>query len=316
MEFDPNELIGRLPPFDPQQPARPEDYPRYCERYGFEFGDLSDTSQLGMLEIDAEQIAVHLWRHPSPIGTLLIVHGYLDHHGLYRHLIRYGLERRVNLLCFDLPGHGLSTGKRAAIDSFDSYQRVLEALLDRIDDWRLARPLHLLGQSTGAAIINHYLLRHGTESNRLIDGRIAELAPLVRAANWAWVNLLHSLLAPWKGSVTRGFAANSNDDKFVEFLRRDPLQSPVITADWIGALKRWLPEFQSLDTIERSLLIVQGEKDATVDWRFNLNLLAQKFPNQQALLLADARHQLANESEPLRQKYLDWLDQQGFLQPA
>ena len=310
--FDPNVLIGRLPEFSLQDRQRVDGYTDYCQLYGIDFDRQHNTlaveQRLGQQQIDGQQLAIHLFRPLQPLGTLLIVHGYLDHHGLYRHIIRYGLQKQLNVVCFDLPGHGLSTGPRAVIDDFGRYHNALAAVLELIEQWQLERSLHWLGQSTGAAIINQYLLKQRPK----LDGSIALLAPLVRAANWPWVSLAHSLLSPWKIGVKRGFQPNSNDPAFCRFLKNDPLQSPIITAAWIGALKRWLPQFLALEPADYPLLIVQGEQDQTVDWEYNLEILAQKFPRQQQLRLPEGKHQLVNEAESIRQHYLAWLDQQGF----
>ncbi len=318
MSFNPCSLIAHLPPFDPFRGSDFGGYPDFCRFYQLSFAELSASQHLGQLPIDGQQIAVHLFRHPqpqgssrgTPHGTLIIVHGYLDHHGLYQHLIRYGLQRGLNVLCFDLPGHGLSSGIRASIDSFERYQTVLQTLLGQLADWQLARPLHLLGQSTGGAIINQYLLQQRPQ----IDGQIVLLAPLVRPARWHWVSLAHTLLSPWKAAVPRDFSPNSTDPAFNAFLPSDPLQSRVICSAWVGALKRWLPQFQTLAPADYRPLLIQGQQDNSVDWHYNLRLLAQKFPRHPLLLIPAARHQLANESAAIRSQYLDWLDQQGFAQ--
>ena len=308
MPRDLTKLIGELPEFDPTKASAFTGYCDFVDYYQLHFSPLSTSQHLGQIEVDGLPIAVHLFRHAAPRGTLLITHGYLDHHGIYRHLIRYGLERELNVLCYDLPGHGLSGGPRASIGSFEQYQPVLKALLDQVDTIGLQQPLHLLGQSTGAAILNHYLLRERPD----LDGRVALLAPLVRAARWPWVSLAHRFLSPWKTSVRRSFHANSNDAAFCAWLPRDPLQSQQITSDWVGAMKRWIPDFLALPAADYPVLIIQGQQDNTVDWRYNLAVLKQKFPHQQQLLIPEARHQLANESADIRNNYLSWLDQQGF----
>lgn len=316
MSFNPCSLIAALPPFDADTPSTFAGYADFCQRYPLHFDALSASSHLGQIALHGEQIAVHLFRPPHPRGSLVIVHGYLDHHGLYHHLIRYGLEQDLNVLCFDLPGHGLSSGVRASIDSFEQYQTLFQALLGKLDDWQLCGPLHLLGQSTGGAIINHFLLTQRAARSPEIDGQIVLLAPLVRPARWHGVRLAHALLSPWKATVKREFAPNSHDPVFNAFLALDPLQSPVITTAWVGAMKRWLAEFETLPgTSAYQPLLVQGQQDATVDWRYNLPLLQQKFPRLQTLLIPTARHQLANESAPIRSQYLGWLEQQGFGQP-
>jgi lysophospholipase len=63
-------------------------------------------------------------------------------------------------------------------------------------------------------------------------------------------------------------------------------------------------------------LIVQGDADQTVDWRFNLELYQILFPGSEVQILPGAGHQLANESAELRQAYLErvdiWLVKQGL----
>ncbi|MEH6825537.1 MAG: alpha/beta hydrolase [Motiliproteus sp.] len=313
--FDPRTLIANLPSLDVARPSDFGGYAAFCRFYSLEFEGLTRSQHLGLIAVDGEQIAVHLFRPPHPRGSLLIVHGYLDHHGLYRHLIRYGLERHLNVVCFDLPGHGLSSGARASIGDFEQYQRVFQALLGKLGDWQLCRPLHLLGQSTGGAIINQFLLTQTRAAQSpKIDGRIALLAPLVRPASWAGVRLAYALLSRWKNAVKRDFAPNSHDPVFNAFLARDPLQSTLISTAWVGAMIRWLALFQALPAADYQPLLVQGQQDATVDWRYNLPLLQQKFPRLKTLLIPAARHQLANETAAIRQQYLDWLDQQGFGQ--
>tara|TARA_R110002167_G_scaffold47554_7_gene140703 strand:+ start:8872 stop:9867 length:996 start_codon:yes stop_codon:yes gene_type:complete len=319
MSFNPCSLIASLPSLDPDKRSDFNGYHDFCQRYQLRYDGLASSQHLGQISVASQQIAVHLFRHPQPRGSLLIVHGYLDHHGLYQHLIRYGLERQLNVIGFDLPGHGLSSGTRAAIDSFDHYQQVLHGVLSHLPKWRLSGPLHLLGQSTGAAIINHFLLAQprlelpSTTDALKPDGQVALLAPLLRPHHWYRVKLAHALLSPWKASVQRDFAANSTDPAFNTFLPTDPLQSPVITTAWVGAMKRWLAEFEALPpSLDYQPLLIQGQQDNTVDWRYNLPRLKRLFPRLQTLTLPRARHQLANESVEIRQQYLSWLDQQGF----
>ncbi|MEH6648783.1 MAG: alpha/beta hydrolase [Motiliproteus sp.] len=329
MPFDPRSLIAKLPPFDPGNPQISsgfDGYRQFCDLYQLNFDDLASSQQLGQLDIDDQQIAIHRFcaarsssqqpSLPCNQGTLLIVHGYLDHHALYRHIIRYGLAHNLDVIGFDLPGHGLSSGPRATIDSFNRYQRLLTTIIEQVHRWQPDQRLHLLGQSTGAAIINQYLLTADREGKRpSIDGDVVLLAPLVRASHWHWVSLMHGLLSPWKRSVKRDFAANSHDPQFNAFLPTDPLQSATISVDWVGALKQWVPHFNAL-TPRQDLkpLVVQGQQDATVDWRYNLGVIGQKYPNLRSVSIPAGRHQLANESETIRQHYLGWLDQQGFAE--
>jgi len=304
MSFDPTRLIDSLPPLDGL--ISPPELAAFCAFYHLPHERPGVTQQLGALAINHDRIAVHRWVPAQATGTLLIVHGYLDHHGLYGHLIRYGLARNLAVVCFDLPGHGLSSGPRAEIDSFRRYQQVLGGVLAQMAQWQLPGPLHLLGQSTGAAIISHYLLAKKPHD----IGRVILLAPLVRAARWSLVDMTHRLIGRLTRSVPRKFSDNSNDPEFIAFLQADPLQAQIISARWIGALKQWIGKFLALPPSDHAPLVVQGEADDTVDWKYNLSVLGEKYPAMQLLRIPEARHQLANEAEPIRQRYLDWIDQQ------
>jgi hypothetical protein len=74
-------------------------------------------------------IVQQCWQVEIPKATVIIVHGYLDHSGLYGRLIRWSLEQNYNVICFDLPGHGLSSGEPANIDSFATYTHIFRQVI-------------------------------------------------------------------------------------------------------------------------------------------------------------------------------------------
>ena len=124
------------------------------------------------------------------------------------------------------------------------------------------------------------------------------------------------MLAPFVDSVKRTFAVNSTDAQFLEFLRRDPLQSQRISLRWIAALRRWLRQLPRHDLGVGPALVIQGDADTTVDWRYNIPAIHRLLPGSRVEYLQGARHQLANESAEIRRDYLarvdDWLRQSGI----
>lgn len=264
-------------------------------------------SRLGIFEAGGYQIAAQYWRPVLARGTVVLLHGYYDHMGLYRHVIDWALDMGFAVLACDLPGHGLSGGAVASIGDFAEYQVVLVALLDQAQTLELPQPWHLCGQSTGGAILLDYLL---TGAPRPELGRTILLAPLVRPRAWGWSKFSYQLLRPFVDSIPRRFSDNSNDAEFLAFLRdRDPLQPKTLPTAWVGALARWIPRIEAAGHGAQSLLVVQGDADETVDWRYNLKVLEEKFEKIECLLLTGARHHLANESETLRRRYFDFLSE-------
>ena len=299
-------LVERLPLLEP---GRPLDDParRYAGYYGIDFSDHS-PQHLGRIQVDEFAVAVQVWRPAQAHGTLIILHGYYDHMGLYKHLIRWALQRGLAVLAFDLPGHGLSSGERASIDCFLRYQKVLDAVLDHAAQWELPAPWHLLGQSTGGAILIDKLL-HGPLPSEL--GRTVLMAPLVRPRQWGMSQMSLRLLGGFVQQLGRKFTDNSNDQAFLDFIReRDPLQPQVLPVAWVQALEKWIPRIESAQSSTHSPLIIQGRMDKTVDWQHNLRVLEDKFSSPEVFFLPKARHHLANEGESIRREYLAWLGEQ------
>ncbi len=237
------------------------------------------------------------WPAEPAIGTLWIWHGLFDHVGLCRHLIRIALACRYVVLAIDLPGHGLSSGAAACIDDFSAYQDLLHAAIADVDDVA-PRPWKALGQSTGGGILIEHLLRSPVPAFR----EVLLLAPLVRPAAFWQARILHALLRRWVSSWPRNFRANSSDAAFLHFIRHDdPLQAQALSVAWVGAMLAWERRLRHLPSSPAHIHVLQGECDATVDWRYNLPWLQRHFPHADIQRLPQASHQLANERADLRQ---------------
>lgn len=304
--FHPDLLRSGLAALHARQPLSEHalDYQRH---YGL---DLPASRWLGRFGIDAFELVGQVWLPPQPVGTLLLLHGYYDHMGLYRHLIQWALQQGLAVIACDLPGHGLSSGTRASISDFSVYQQVLDALFEQAGLLALPRPWHVCGQSTGGAIVVDHLLHHGERSP--VDGQAILLAPLVRPCAWHWSKLSYQVLRHFVGGIERRFTANTNDPAFLQFLLDDPLQPRRLPTAWVGALAAWIRRIEAAPSSARRPLIVQGEADATVDWRHNLKVLQAKFDAPQVLMLPQARHHLANELPVFRERYLAFIGQHLF----
>jgi lysophospholipase len=303
-------LRQQLPAFGENMPASAE-YAAFRNFYNIDFEDRqSDLSHLfGFIPSGDYSLAVHFWSSPDARANLLLLHGYFDHSGLFNKLIEWALAQRCNVLIFDLPGHGLSSGEPAVIDDFADYSLAIKDVLAGVDLPPL--PLWVMGQSTGCAALFDFAKKYDWPFTATVL-----LAPLIRPANWFGVRLGHRLLCHFIDALQRNFSANSSDQAFLAFLRRDPLQSRRLSLRWVGALRRWLSNLPQRDLGVGAALIVQGDNDATVDWRYNLRFVCRLFPGSRVKYLSGAGHQLANETRDYRREYLrdvaDWLNEKGI----
>jgi alpha-beta hydrolase superfamily lysophospholipase len=307
LAFDLERLQQQLLPLDLSAPRPYGD----AELAYFHFYGLDEVRRLpgvqhffGHFPSGKHEIVCHYFALAGARGTCFLLHGYFDHAGLYRHLIAYCLSRGFSVVIYDLPGHGLSSGERASIGSFDEYEEVLNACLARFAD-HAPRPWHAIAQSTGCAVLmDHLLLQKASGFERVVL-----LAPLVRAAEWRWVKIAHWLGHRFLEKVPRRFGVNSGDAEFLRFLAEcDPLQVRHIAVRWVDAMIRRERRFEHLPPSDQPLLIVQGQRDTTVDWRHNIPVIREKFPKSKVLPLQDAYHHLVNETPALREKMFTAID--------
>ncbi len=269
-----------------------------------EFSDL--IHGFGFIDSQDFRIAVHYWLPPNPRGTLFLVHGYYDHVGIYQHPIGFALANNLAVLAFDLPGHGLSSGEPAAIDSFNQYGSICADIL-RQSKALMPQPVFALGQSTGSAVLMNYLWQHAKGDQSLEQfAKILLCSPLILPCGWrgyAMGRFVYQVLRHFTNTINRSHGLNSHNEEFIRFIRHaDALQAKCLSLRWVGAMKQWHRMFTEFPTLSRSALVVQGTGDTTVDWRYNIPLIQEKLPNASVVYVTDARHQLINESDVYRQK--------------
>ena len=119
---------------------------------------------------------------------------------------------------------------------------------------------------------------------------------LMSSADVCW-----NRISPFTRFVKRKFSPSSNDDDFLEFVsKKDPLQPRFLSANWVGALKQWIPYLERHQPVQFPILVIQGKSDQTVDWRHNLPILQKLFAPAEIQYLPKVRHHVVNELELYR----------------
>lgn len=312
MTFAPEKARAALPRFDlnVRAPLRGV-LQDYAAHYGFDrvVQTTQATHFIGKLEAFGYDIATHVFMpRAAAKGTLLVLHGYFDHVGLFTHLIQRGLERGYAVVAYDLPGHGLSSGGRCDIEAFAHYQEVLSDVLAALRP-EMPGPWLAVGQSTGGAILLDHVLQAIRSGRRPAFARVQLWAPLVRPAQWRKVKLGYHLLHRFKRDIPRHFRRSSSDQAFLDFLwNDDPLQHREIPLQWLGSMMHWEAHMQAMPACRYPVSVVQGDQDETVDWRFNIAYVRSHVFVEGYTEVAGAAHHLANEREDLREQCLRALD--------
>lgn len=272
----------------------------YFQLYGFDqIKHSQDAYYFGALPLAGYRIATHVWCPQGAQRSILVVPGLFDHAGLYLSLVRVLLDANYALVLIDLPGHGLSSGARAAIDDFNEYGQLIAQSLGVIGQTSLPSLSYVVGQSTGGAALMNYVL--GSDYKKDSIEKIVLLAPLIKPRAYTRIRWIHGLFSPFLQQVARRFSTNSHNDDFVRFLaEEDPLQPRHVSVSWVGAMIKEVRRFAGHEHCDIPVLVIQGSGDKTVDFRDNIPQIQRVFTRCHIHYVRDAMHHLMGESDDFR----------------
>ena len=257
--------------------------------------------RIGTVESDQQSVVAISWAPKHANGSVIVVHGYMDHTGLFRHLIDHLLQCQLNVICFDLPGHGLSTGQPGFISDYCDYVSALDQVLAASRSL-FGGALQAIGQSMGGSILLKHLMAQNSLSPYPFT-RVNLLAPLLEPLGWSIKRRLFLLTKSFLKSSKRKFRPSSYDQTFLQFVKQqDPFQPRTVPMAWVGALDKWINEFNAFEGSDRPINLIQGSGDKTLNWQYNLQQFQHKLSGLEVELIAQANHHLVNEIEPLRQE--------------
>lgn len=239
----------------------------------------------------------------EPKGTVLLLHGYLDYMGALHGLQRFLIERNYAVLIMDLPGHGLSSGRRGSIDSFENYGELVVTAADLHKKHELPGELSVFGFSIGAAAILEAIYKEVQWG-----GKTVLMAPLVRSAKWLISRWAHGLIKDFDGELGRYYRPCSKDKPFLKSLKEDPLGVKRFPIEWGTAYYTWEKKIQDATFSDRPLVVIQGTGDGTVNWRYNLAFYRTRFPSATIFEVKGAEHHLLNEAPQYRDQAFSILD--------
>ena len=198
-------------------------------------------------------------------GTVVIAHGINEHAGRYAHVAERLAEERWLVAAPDHRGHGLSGGRRAAVERFEDWVSDLDSYIrDVLVD--APRPLFLLGHSLGGLIATVDALRHQPVLDGLILSSPSVVAPRLSPAT----RRAGRLLSRWASNlpvVALRLDAVSRDPAVVRAYREDPLvHLGRVRARTGNEILRAIDEVQrDIGRLRLPLLTMQGTVDHLVD---------------------------------------------------
>lgn len=223
-------------------------------------------------------------------------------HGLGEHIRRYsgwsGLfsEAMMGMAGVDLPGHGLSDGKRGHIRSYSLTDEMTGILLNECRKTFPGVPLFLYGHSLGGGMVLDYMLRKNPEVRGVVvtspwlklsfepDSMKIRLAGIMK-------NILPSLTQS-SGLVTDHI---SRDAEVVELYRKDPLVHGLISVSLFhSAMTAAKESLKNASSLKKPLLLMHGTGDLICSSEGSREFAANT-PLAELRLWDGAYHELHND---------------------
>jgi len=261
------------------------------------------------------------WEAPDSRGAVVVVHGFGDHAGRYKDLVRVLGSRGYSVFAYDLRGHGESEGRRGDVDRFDVHLEDLDVAWAEAGRVLPGTTRLLYGHSMG-----------GLLGIRWLQTRPFRFPGVVLSAPWLatamdvprWKLLVASVLL----RVAPGLTISSGAPR-PEFLTRDLLRAAEFRADplvhhrisprfhfdvrraQVAALQEKLPR-------ELPVLVVVPGDDRLVASETTLAWAREQAPTVDVCVRTGGRHELHNDvdREEALAAVCDWLDQRGGVEPA
>ncbi len=256
-------------------------------------------------------VQVFLPREASQ-GTIFFAPGYLAQSGIFSDFIQYLCQQGFAVIAFDLPGHGISSGDRADIDSFENYGNAAAALVDFVQQKKdvfleqgltaaqaLPQPWYAVGHSTGGATFMIFAEQKRRQQAELPFRAYALLSPLVRPVFWTPAIVFAHISYP----IRRHFRP----------LKQSPelLGVETFPSNWAFSLSRWRSEIDDYAQFDFPVFLSQGGRDTTLNYKAGTRFVREHFPQTESHFYPELGH-IIHQTSPLHRAV--WQDMVRFFQ--
>ncbi|ORU91106.1 MAG: alpha/beta hydrolase [Cycloclasticus sp. symbiont of Poecilosclerida sp. N] len=199
----------------------------------------------------------------EPTVVIYLIHGLGEHSGRYSNMAEYYASLGIEVVSFDLRGHGKSDGQRGHCDDFSQMMKDIDCFLYQVSKIDTGKPHFIYGHSLGATLAIKYAMSHPGEYNGVILS-----APMFKPAfeppRWK-VTLGRYIQSIWPTlSLSNEIDMNAlcRDKVLLENHKDDPLNHDRISAKFGTQLleegERLLKEASHVNF---PLLIMHGDAD-------------------------------------------------------
>lgn len=257
-----------------------------------------------------------LWDTNNTKNYVVWIHGFAEHRLRYNDFAQFLNSNQINFFCFDLRGHGDSSGKRGLILQFEEYLDDVESAIEQLKE--KTDSIFLCGHSMGGLILSRYL---ETRKSPIQIKASVFSSPFLGLGMPVptWKRKLAEVLAkPFPAlSLPSGLDPKdlSHDETIVNSYKNDPKVFKNATARWfIECLKNQSLAIEETHKISVPVMVMQGLSDKIVspektkEFYEKLSVSKKDFIGYEGLY-----HEILNEMPQFREKVyndiLKWFKQ-------
>jgi acylglycerol lipase len=229
--------------------------------------------------------------------AVIILHGLGEHLGRYRSWARLFTENNAAVYCFDMHGHGKTTGKRGHTESFHLLYDDIETMIHQVKTDLPEAHIHLYGHSMGGCVALGATLFRNLKITSLVTTGPA-IRPGFEPPKWK-VELgksLDRILPSLTLSNELDVDGLSYQESVIKDYRNDALVHSRISVrwynDWIRCVEQLFVQAKQMKT---PTLIVHGQDDTLTSPKASEELANALGPIAEYKLWTKCRHELHHE---------------------
>jgi acylglycerol lipase len=241
-----------------------------CMPMAYPPGAKNTAARLGeniFLTEDGASLPLRHWLPKTePYAIIIALHGFNDYSRFFEMPGSYFSKQGIACFAYDQRGFGLAPN-RGLWAGAETYSKDLQALVRLVKQRYPNRPVYLLGESMGGAVVITAMSRSDMPE---VDGIILAAPALWARSTMPWYQtsllwtLAHSL--PWLTLTGEGVHVVASDNtEMLRALGRDPLVIKATRVETVYGLTDLMDEaFNSAALLRGNTLMLYGEKDEII----------------------------------------------------
>jgi len=241
-------------------------------------------------------------------AVLIIVHGLGEHRGRYSAITERLNMAGIACINYDQRGHGESPGKRTDIDNFSEFTDDLLKVVQATKAARPTMPLFLWGHSLGSIVVLSYLLKNPDD----IRGVVTSSCPLFTVPGPV-VSMSKSLskISNLLPTIRVGSRLDpkllSHEESVQKAYKQDEMVTHSVTLELVFEMSAVMNKLKKrVHDIYTPWFGIHGSEDEIAPPEGSRFLFENLGSNDKKLEIIDtARHEIHNESDHLREQFLE-----------